>query len=148
MKMHELLISVILVTLVIFSATTFIGDLGDHYSTTANFSGIMNYTNNSFTKMQNNSKELSNLMGFELEKDPTNENLFLPYKMIRIAWTGIKLIFNSWGVFADVTRGTIKEAGNHGVPIPAWLQVGLIAIIIIVMVSIILYAFFKWKFED
>ena len=124
----------------------FIGDLGSSYSTTADFSSI-NRTQQAMNKQINNTRQLQeDLEAFKVSN--VWEAFEIPYEMIKFAWTSVKTIFGGWGVIQSIIGDLSNSLTESGVPIPSWLISTIIAIIVITLIAIVIYAFFKWKFED
>jgi len=144
MKFHEAAILVVLSTMVLLGITMFLSDLASRHSTTVNLAGlngtnfILNDTNTNTTRAYDQLKDV--VLEFE---DATL--LDIPNKLIKVGMTSIKIMLGSW---ADLTTMISNLIDNIGLPIPPWFSAGIITLITIIIVAIMIYAFWKWKFED
>ena len=146
MKLHHLSIMIIIVSVVVLGMITFINDLGDSYGTTADLSGL-NKTQARLNEQQALSQNLSNSIN-NMELNSLGDLFVIPYEMIKVGWYVAKSIFGSWatvGTMADELADGISE---NGIPLPAYLVGSLISIFVITLVAIVVYGFWKWKFED
>lgn len=146
MKIHYVIIAIITVSMIVLGSMSYMASLQQNYASTADLSGLNN-TRDRLEAQQAISQNISDeLTSFKLES--AGDAFTIPYKMIKIAWLSAKQMFNSW-----TTAGTmITEAGTgvseNGIPLPSWFIPSLIAMLVILLGAIIVYAFFKWKFED
>lgn len=146
MKLHNIVVSVLVVSMIILGAVDYVTDLGGNYGTTADLSGMDN-TRARLEKQQNLSRDLNeDITSFKLE-NPV-DFFAIPYKMIKIGWKILKTVFGSWVTVETIAQEVTSNVTQLGIPIPDWLMPSLIAILVIILISIIAYGFFKWKFED
>lgn len=146
MKLQHVVISVLIISMVILGSVTFINELRNNYGTTADLSSL-NKTQERLNDMQENTEQLKNdITDFELE---TIGDFFdIPYKLIKVGWGVAKTIFNSFTVIKDIGSDTVTGLSDAGLILPSWFLPTIISILLISLVSILIYAFFKWKFED
>ena len=83
---------------------------------------------------------------FELESG--FDFISIPYKMIKIGWKVAKIMFGSWATTGAMIEETGTELSESGITLPDYLIPTIIAIIVIILVAIAIYTFFKWKMED
>jgi hypothetical protein len=146
MKMHHVTIAIILVSIIALGAMTFISDIGDKYSATSNLTAL-NRTRARLEEQQESAQELSDdITTFKLE-GPLDYVAFL-YKPFQVAWKAAKITFRSWITVGTIATETGDELARSGVPLPDYLVPSLISILIITLVFIIVYAFFKWRMTD
>jgi len=133
--------------MIILGSVTYINEFGNQYSATADLSGLAK-TNETL----NAQRELMNETYEDIVKlivDASEGNVFLlPYDMIKAAWGATKTIFGSWSVVAAILGDINRELANLGIILPDWLVPSLVSLILMTVIAIAIYAFFKWKFED
>lgn len=151
MKLQHVIISIIITSLIILGATIYMGSLGDSYGVTANMSAF----NNTKAALDNQTaiaKSLaSDITNIELESGPVAvaQAVFdVPYTMIKVAWKSAKLMFGSFVTSEAVITDSVTAAGESGIDIPDYLIGSIVAILAISLIAMLIYAFFKWKFED
>ncbi len=148
MKLHNITISIIIVSMIVLGSITYLNSLGENYGVDIN-TGSFDGTQSRLEKQQNLSSQLNEDISSLTLELKVSDLLFVPYKMIKIGWSSLKLVFNSWA-----TVGTIVEESSSsmvedvGIPLPSWLVPSIISILVITLVALIIYGFFKWKFED
>jgi len=144
MKFHTAVITIILVSMITLSATYYISDLGTHYSSTADFSGL----NNSFERLNDTNKRMDDIhediQTLTLQTEGSN-TLYNVYKMIQVAWKSTKAMLFSWTTLFSIVTDLINTSP---IKLPTWLLSGLITMITTILVAMIIYAFFKWKIES
>lgn len=144
MNLKTLAISILVVSMIILSGTTYLSSLASNYGAEVDLTGL-NKTTERLEAQQDIASEINRtIMGMEL-KEPLTGALLIPYTMIRTGWNVMKLIGNSiWtieSIFSDLTR----VSSESGIPIPAWVVPTIISIIIIVIFIIIVEAFIRWR---
>lgn len=147
MRLHYITISIFIVSAMVLGFINFATELGDNYSATADFTGLEK-TQTRLETQQQNVQDLSDAVEDMTLELNAIDLLVLPYKMVKVGWFAAKSIFNSW-----VTVGTmIEESGTglaeSGIPLPEWLIPTFIGILTIILIAILIYAFFKWQFGD
>lgn len=146
MKLQAVVISTLVVCMIILGGLGFISDVGDNYGKTAD-TDLWNNTNIRLNTQQDLAQDLSNeINSFKL--DNVVDFLAIPYKMIKIAWKLIKLLFNSWSIVVDIIIDSSEISAGLGIPLPAWLIPTITAIILVMVASIVVYGLFKWRFES
>lgn len=146
MKLHELTIIVVLCSLVVLGAVGFVTDLGVEYGGEADFSGL-NYTNASLSKMNGVADDLQEEIANFVPETGT-EVLLIPYTFLKVAWKSAKLMFLSWTTLGGIMGDLSTTTTENGIPLPSYLLPALVSIVIFILAGIIIYSFFKWKFED
>lgn len=146
MKLHHMSIMIVLVSVVVLGFVSFISDLGDEYSTTADLTGLNNTQGRMQTQM-NTSQEIMNTIN-DMQLTSVGEAFELPYEMIKVGWLSAKSMFGSWITVEVMASEVAKGVSESGIPLPAYLVGALISILLFTLIAIAIYAFFKWKFED
>lgn len=148
MKLHYMIISILIVSLIAIGAMDYVSDLGDNYGTTADLTRI-NRTITGLNETRQSAMDLGEeITSFKLSLNPI-DLLSLPYKMIQVAWSSGKTMFNAWGTVGDIivdTGAGIDEV--TGSNLSQEVIKTIIAIIVIILVAIVVYGFFKWRFSD
>jgi len=148
MKLHHIPIIVILISLVVMSALTFINEMGVNYSQTADFTHL----NNSIKyleKQENLTIELREEYEDITSVESVTDVVMIPYSLLKGGWTLTKLMFNSWESVQSLLSDSAKASENAGIPLLSNQLIGaLISILWITLSAILIYAFFKWKFES
>lgn len=148
MKIHYIAISILVVSMVIMGCITYMSSLATEYSQTIDVSGL---NVSSVDRLENISKLSKNLEDdiTEFKIETGVDVLLVPYQFFKVGWSALKLQLASWStMFAIITDGADSFRTTTGVPLPFWLLNGITSIIILVIVAIVIYGFFKWKFED
>ena len=147
MKIHHLITSILIVSMIILGTTAYLDDLATGYSKTIDTSSL-NRTQASMEKTRSDVLELSEqITDFELSYNPLDV-FNIPYQFIQVAWGVTKTIFNSWETVSSMILDIGTGLNELGISLPEWLIPGLVSMLIITVVAILVYAFFKWKFED
>lgn len=147
MKIHYILITVLLVGVVVTGALNFMVEVGENYDVLDDAElGFVNKTINATEKTQKEAMDLSNTITDLTQED---SGVFdTPYKLIKMGISSAKLMFLSWEtVSIMIGSATTGISGILGVDI-GWYAGIVIAIIVITVVVILIYAFLKWKLED
>jgi hypothetical protein len=146
MKLHHVVIAIIIVSMIALGSIDYLTDLGENYGETADLSGLNN-TQARLETQQENAQELSDeVTSFKLES--VTDFISIPYKMIKIGWKMAKTMFSSWTTVGTMVTETGDQVSETGIPLPGWLVPSIIALIVITLIAILVYGFFKWKFED
>jgi|26BtaG_2_1085354.scaffolds.fasta_scaffold01264_10 succinate dehydrogenase hydrophobic anchor subunit len=143
MKFHHAVVLIIIISMIATSITIYIGDLGDGYSQTADFSNL-NLTEARIERQ----REIINDTYDDIKKMTLEESsgvLVVPYVVFKTAIGSAKLIFTSW-----TSLGTIisEMADTSPIPVPDWFILSIIGLIMTSLVAMLIYAFIKWKMED
>lgn len=146
MKLHYIITSIISISLLILGATGYLVDLGENYGETADLSSL-NRTMERLEAQNANAQNLSDeITSFKLET--VGDFFNIPYKMIKVGWSAAKTMFGRWTTVEAMMEDTADGLQEGGIPLPVWLVPSLVALMVSVLGAIIIYAFFKWKFED
>lgn len=148
MKLHYIIISILIVSLITIGAIDYVSDLGENYGETADLTRI-NKTITSLNETRQTAMDLGeDITSFKLKKSPV-DLVYVPYKMIQIAWGSAKTMFKAWGTVEDIVvdtgAGIDEVVGSN---LSSEVIRTITAIIVIILVAIIVYAFFKWRFSD
>lgn len=147
MKIHEISLAVIFVSMIILGTITYIDALGEKYGTTADFSGLSNTSARLDEQKRFMNETYAEIAGIELSLNPI-DLLSIPYKMIRVGWGSIKIVFGSWTVVGAIFSDLSSGLADSGIQLPDWLISSVVAILLLTIIAICVYAFYKWKFED
>jgi len=145
MKIHQIAIAILVVSIVLLGSQMYIADLGTHYNSTADFTGLED-TEAHMNETVATSRELSGIID-----NITTGNVGgfdLPYEFIRSGWTAGRVLIGSWNTLRYMGSESINTIGGTGIPLPSWLFGVLQAMLIITIVAILIYAFFKWNMSD
>ena len=146
MKLHHIPVVILIVSGVVMGLMTFLTDFGDNYGTNVDLTGLEG-TETRLEQQQENAQDLSDeITSFKLESVADFFNI--PYKMLKIAWKSARNMFNSWLTVSTMITETGGGLDESGIPLPGWLVPTLISIVIMILVAIIVYGFFKWRMED
>lgn len=147
MKLHTIPIVLIILSLVVMSALTYITEMGENYDKTADFSTL----NNSKARLETQrelSKDLKEDIDAIVNIEGTGDVLLIPYNLLKSGWTMAKLMINSWFTTEELISDAAKASEETGIGfLSDEIVGGIIAILWISLAAIIVYAFFKWKFE-
>jgi len=147
MKLHHITLSVLVVCIVILGTSLYISDVADKHSRVVDLEGLDKTSGRLNTTISTIE---------EVERDITNTTitgvplLDVPYGMIKGSWGALKTLKNSWGVLFAIFDDTESMMTDQsvGFAIPNWVFLVVKAIILLTVIAIIAYGFFKWKFED
>jgi len=145
-KLHYVVISILIVSLISLGAINYVNDMKDAYGESVDLTGL-NKTQARLEEQQASAMSLSDeITSFKLE---TVVDFFnIPYKMIKIGWKAGKTMFGSWSTVGAMIEETGKGISDNGIPLPEWLIPSIVAIFIMLLIALIIYGFFKWKFQD
>lgn len=148
MKIHYLVIAIVLISAIMLGMISFITSMGEGYSRTADLGGF----NNTKARLDNQntiSQNLSNTINDMQLQLSAVDLLALPYTMVKTAWYSAKSMFNSWfTINTMLTEGEQQFRSQTGIPLDGWVLSSILGILILTVVAIIVYAFFKWYFTD
>jgi len=143
MKLHEIVIAVLIVSVVAISIVSYTTSLGSNYGETADFSNL-EQTQAAMDGVLNQTEELNQVTEVLLDEGGL---LFVPYNLLKAGWSATKTMIASM----DTIRVMIAEISSFAAEvlhIPDWVQGVIIAIMTILIIAMLIYAFFRWKFEN
>lgn len=148
MKLHNLPIMLILLSIIVLSAVSYVTDLGTNYGVTADLDGL-NATQERLNKTITDSEELKGAIDQVTLQDDDASAFLIPYYLIKVGWKMLKTMFGSWSTTMAMVNDASTTSTGMGVNLlPAWIIGGIQAILIISLISILVYGFWKWKFEN
>ena len=146
MKLQSIPIAILMISLISLGMTGYITSLTDSYGQTADLSSLNN-TQESMEKTRQSAMELSEtIIDFELES--VEDFFFIPYVMVKVGWSAAKTVFNSWETLASMVTDLNNGLNDLGIPVPSYFFPIIIAVFVLTTVAILIYGFFKWRFED
>lgn len=146
MKLHTIALVTLFIGMMFVGITTYMDDLGTSYSQTADYTGL-NKTSTRLTEQRDTLNDsYSELTSIEPELGL--ESLTVPYKLLKAAWTAVTAIFGSFNVVIAIFSDIGNVLGDSGIAIPGWFTQTIVVVIFVLVMAMIIYAFFKWKFED
>ena len=146
MKLKNILLSVLLVSMVILGCNAYITGLMHGYNETIDLSGF-NETRSRLDEQTNLTTEIYNVTR-NLKLDTPGDIITTPYQMIVAGWKSMLLMFNSFETFVVVTTESVDQLSVMGVYLPDWVIPGIISIITISLIIIAIELFFKWRLEE
>lgn len=147
MKIHHITLSIIVVSMIVLGLTTYITGLSDKYGTTADLTDLNKTDSRLKAQQATMNTTYNDIQSIKLSINPV-DLLSIPYKMIRVGWGSIKTLFGSWTVLGGIMSDLNRAFSKQGIQLPDWLIPSIIAIIMLAIIAICVFAFFKWKFED
>ena len=147
MKLHHIVVGIIVVSMITLGAITYVNDMGDNYGETADLSG-MDKTRDRLEKQQNLSVTLNEDINEITMDEGTVTGFLVPYRLLKAAWGSVKLFFNSWATVGTMITETGEGIEEAGVPLPNWLIPSIISFIVVILIAMLIYAIFKWRFTD
>ena len=149
MKIHQVAIIIIVISLLITATVSYINAVGEAHSQTADFSSL-GATQDRLETMSNYSAEMEENINNFVPEEGTGGVLFIPYNFLKVAWATVKYNIQAWKVLGGVASDLTNATGELGVPseLNSLIITAIASILIIIVMSIIVYAFFKWRFED
>lgn len=146
MKIHYLIVAILFVSMITLGCVGFLTDLGEKYDSTADVSSL----NNTLTRMEETRESTmalsDTITNFKLEK--ASDFFYIPYVLIKTAWNALLIVFNSWATVQAMIVDVGTGLQDMGIPFPFWFIPTIISVLVIFVVSILIYGFFKWKFDD
>ena len=146
MKIHSLLIAILVVGMMTLGMTSYLVDLSEGYDTEVDTT-TFDDTSKRVGKIQNESEEIKTIIENMSISNPL-EAIELPYEMVQTGWKGIKIMIGGIGTTESVFTDSMDAVEDSGIPLPKWLLPSIMAIITIIIITIIIFAFFKWRMED
>lgn len=145
MKLHEMLLAILIVGVIVYGTTYFITDLGTNYAKTVDLSSL-NKTLEYTETTTENVDDLANTITDISISNPL-EIVEVPFELIKAGWYATKLTFNQYGTISSITTDVSTGLNEQGITIPTWAIVMFTSFIIVLPVFMLVYGFFKWKFE-
>lgn len=145
MKLHEMLLAILIVGVIVYGTTFFITDLGSNYGKTADLSSInktLEHTKSTQTQIDNFKADID-----ELEIKNLVDVFEVPVDLLIAGWHMTKLTFSQYGTILAINDDLNSGLSAQGVIIPSWASSLFTTFIIIIPVFMLVYGFFKWKFE-
>jgi hypothetical protein len=147
MKIQSLVVGMIIVGMVLLGTMTFITDINSKHGTTTDVSTI-NETIPYVEEVEDIVATItSDISTMELSLNIV-DLLNIPYRMIRVGWNILKLMWKSvfYGNSVFSTLGTALE--ESGIAVPNWFISGIFLIIMTILIVIIVSGWYKWRFQD
>ena len=144
MKLVSIVITILLISGLILGCWMFMYDLRESYgvdidSDVYDFNNTLQKINKTLIEIN---KSKTTIEGMSLDPD-AGTSILIPYKMIKVAWSGVKIVFNSFGLlFSFITGGF--GALSTSLSIPFWIEGIIIGIIIIIVIFVFVKAFLRW----
>lgn len=149
MKLVNVGIAILLVSAITLGLIEYTTDLKENYNVEGNLNKTLNKTSARLQDYQEQSIELSNTVtNFTLKESALVNTVYVPYQMIKIGWTSMKLIFKGWGTVEAMSEEVITGVQEEGLILPRWLLPTIISVIVLLLVIIVTMAFFKWRLES
>ena len=147
MKIHYIITTILFICMIILGTTTYLTDLTDSYSQTVDLSALNN-TQKAMDKTRQEVVDLSKqITDFTLSSSPA-DLFFIPYEFIQIGWSILQIIYNSWETLDAMIKDIGTGLSELGITLPEWVIPMLISMLLITIIAILIYGFFKWKFDD
>lgn len=145
MKLHYIPIGIVVISMIVTGLVVFINDVGTD-NPGVDIEGLNNTMEN-LNRQENKSKAINEDIQ-DLVMTEEGLGFDTPYRLIVLGWDIGKSMFGSWGVVTNVFVDTTNSLSEYGVPIAGFIVPGIITIIIFMLVAILTYGLWKWKFED
>jgi len=149
MKLHYIPITILLIGAIFLGSFAYLNELNTNYDTTTT---DFNDLNNSFTvamdDLNEDSQALSNNITGLLLAVQEGELFDIPYQFYQVAWGTGKTFFKSLAVEIALLNEITDVLNQAGIPLPYWVLSTITIIMMFIVIAIIAYGFFKWKFED
>jgi hypothetical protein len=146
MKLHSVVLAVLFVSIITLGGLAFVGGLENKHS--------VNLNETYFNKTESRMDDVINVSG-EIRDKVTNltlsegeSTLLIPYRLIQVGWNVIRISWSTMILIPTMFAEGFTSLGDLGLPIPDWLVGIVFAVVIIIIVFILVYAFFRWKMED
>jgi hypothetical protein len=146
MKFQGLLFGVIALGLFATCCVTFMNSLNDNYSAYIDMSSLEGVNASLQSQMKQANELQETATNFTLELGALNV-IYVPYKMIQVAWGAVKTMFSSVSVLTSMV-GVMGTELTTTLGIPAFVFPVIITLIILTIVTILVYALFKWEFRS
>lgn len=145
MKYHYIPIGILIVAGFISAGVSFVTSLGENYGAQADLSTINKTVERS--KALHESAEDMRQKVEDVKLEGTLEDLTVPYKLIRVLWGVAMLMLDSVGTVEGAASDISTGFSVVGIPVPDWVLPTVVSIFVIMVVSAILYAVFKWEWR-
>lgn len=153
MKLKSIMVSVTIVSMILLGTIAWLGGLQDGYSEEIDLEGV-NYTSGELKSKLDRQQNLSNQTFETLKALPFgNENLgtslfYAPYNMMKLGWQSLLVFFGSWDTFFTILSESVNNLSVLGIPVPSWLIIGILTIVMIGVIILLIEMFFRWKLEN
>lgn len=145
MKLHEIPIGIVLISAIVAGMVLFIGSVGDYSGRSLAIEGLNN--TQAQLEVQTNISEEINQDIKDFVITPEGIGFDTPYRLVVLAWKSGKSLFNSWYVVGSLISESASSLTAYGLPVPGFIVAALSTIILFILIAIVIYAFFKWKWE-
>jgi len=146
MKIYNVIIAILIVSMIVLGSTTYLTDLSTNYSESIDYSGL-NKTSQRLDETKNITDTIKkNFEDLQMRKGITSLYL-IPYDLIKMGVNSIKLAFGSIGTISAIFSDASKISAQTGINAPSWLLPTVISMIVLLFLFIVIYAFFKWRLE-
>ena len=146
MKLHNIVISVLLLSVITLGFVTYINSLGDYYGKTADLSDL-NDTRKWYSEMNKTSTEMTDEVNAITLDEGSVEGFLVPYRLMKAGWKAIKLTFQSFGTLSAMISAVFGGIRRIIPGVHPLFEATILTIIVIMIVFSILYMIFKWKVE-
>jgi len=149
MKLHYIPITILIISAIFLGSFAYLGELSENYDTTSTEFGDLesNFTA-SIDNLNEDSQALSNNITGLLLAVGEGDLFDIPYQFYQVAWRAGKTFFTSISVEISLLNEISRVFQEAGVPLPSWALSTVTIIMMFIVIAIIAYGFFKWKFED
>lgn len=147
MKLHHLAIAVLVVGLFAVAMIDWMVGIGTSYESTADFTGL-NKTQEAFAENFNKSRELEDeIYNITLELEDAS-TLEIPYRLVQLSFKSIKSFVISLGTIRTIATEAPEALAAADIPLPRWVVPAILSALVLIVMAILMYGFFKWKFSD
>jgi hypothetical protein len=147
MRLHHIAVGVVFVSIILLGIFSYVGSLEEGYGETMDLTGLEN-TSARLRNHSSNMEEIYEDINDEVLNPSAGQALLIPYTLIKLGWKSAKSMFDSWVLVGEIAVDLENNMGEVGIPIPDYIIPSLMVLIIISIIAMAIYAFFKWKFED
>ena len=134
------------VSMIILGNTMYLDSLSDKHEETIDYSGL-NRTQARLDNMTDTTEKIESAFEEMTMREGITSIYLIPYDMIRLGWNSVKLVFGSLSLVGDIFTDATEISAGTGIPAPDWLLPTIIAIVLLLFLFIMIYAFFKWRLE-
>lgn len=146
MKLSHIILTTLLIGGMILGCLVFINDLEENYGADVNVSGFDD-VQEKFNKTVQTSQELKGNVTSMILPETTTETLLVPYKMIKVAWKGLKLVFGSVEIMFSFI-GISTNSLTQSLHLPVWTFTLITIVIVIIIIFILIEAFLRWRLQS
>lgn len=146
MELKSFPMAILIIGMILLGSVFFLTDFGNKYSQTADLTGMENI-NKSAVELQDDLNETRASLNTILDPDK-GSGFTVPFDLIKAGYYGVKSILASFGFFSAIFGDLSNVLSGMGIPIPAWFINTIVAVIVLGIIIMLVYAFFKWKIKD